>query len=978
MGSLIACSNGGGGTSSSVTPVTLPTGSIQLEGQIKPISTTVTPGAATPDRVTLSIDEAAISTDGNSYETLVTGGQFDSLVSPPAIGAIKAGMAAGIYKSIKLTVSNIGWNSNWSTSNPFPCDGIASGSGSGSLDLSTNPLTLYFKTADLGGNSLLFYQGTPPLSGYAGDADHPLLLPAAVQVLKDQTTIVSLVLETKDTIGCSHLSVFNSTDNGAVAPLREIVGSDTHLVGVSGLVVDNYRNKFVVTNGATSSLATYALNGGTNTPPVSSIAGVGTRLNDPVAVTLYSAGLAGGSGDEYIVLNNKNNSITTFSVSDSDNAAPLRTIWGLVTGISQPTDLVLNLDPFGDGDPNKDEILVANNGNDSITSYARMGTGDTFPLRTLQGSLTGLGGACGIDIDKQHHEVFVTNRDNNTITVYDLYDLDGSRQILDSTGTTVLTSPHLNIPPLLTISSASGLDKPCGIAVDSGNAEIFVANKGNDSVSVFDLAALQPSIQDSTIVSASAVPVRSIAGLGTGLYQPVDLQLNGGELWVAHSGGEAVMAQIPRIVPAVSIESATANSPLSGDYNIVKFGVDLHQGINGFGVKVPVIHAERAVANFNAQAADGHTFTFQRDGTIKQFQRQVMEPSCGQPDLVAKNGIFGVTADNGFYAFTQDDRGIFNGSFLSDGGSFAGVSYNGDEMYVMYGVKSTGSTVPYLSADGTDIGDPAYYAYSYYDDYFQKISRFLDPPKSDQFVSTLYSGYLYAQPAQFLTFFTDTYSDTMYDPMGDYLDPNNTGIQARAAASARVMSTTSHAGGLFENREYGMAGAVSKDGQSFIFVDDITAVDANNCQTTGGVGVGLRQLAPGTYKTQDIKGTYFIAGIGDDYQSPGVRDPFISLSGSITFDGGGSATMVQTKNSEGEITSSTKTLSYQVVVANVPSAHVPGIIPKNVSMDVLNLYSTGDSTTLYASAMIGADGKMLSFYQTGNTRLLGFALLQKQ
>lgn len=979
---LVGCSNGGGGgVSSTQTPVTVPTGSIQLEGRTKPLSTDLSAGMATPDGVTLAIDEAAISADGTSYETFVTGGQFDSQTSPPTIGLLNTGFATGSYKSLKLTISNIGWSGNWTFSNPSPCDGSASGSGSGSLDLSNNPMTLYFKTADLGGNSLLHYQSTPPLTGYAGDADHPFLLPAPIQVVQDETTMVSLVLETKNTIGCSHLSAFNSTDNGNVAPLREIVGADTQLFGVSGLVVDSYRNQLVVTNGASSSLATYALNGATTSQPLGSITGPETRLNDPVAVVLYSAGQAGGSGDQYLVLNYKNNSLVTFAVTDSANASPLRTIWGLFTGLSKPTGLVLNLDPFGDGDPSKDEILVANNGNNSITSYTRVGNGDTFPLRTLQGSLTELDGSCGIGVDKQNHEVFVTNSNSNTITVYDLYDLDGSRNVVDPNTGGVVTSPHINIPPLLKISSAAGLADPCGIDVDSANQEIYVANKGNNSISVFDLAVLQTSIQDPNISNVSVMPTRSIAGIGTGLNQPIGIQLSGGELLVAHSGGEAVMVETPQITPAVSIEGATANSPLSGNYNVVTFGVDLHQGINGFGSKIPVIHAQREVASFNAQASGGPKFTIQRDAAIKQFQRQLMEPGCDQPDLNSKNAIFGVTADNGFYAFTQDNRGIFNGAFSPDGESFAGVSYDGDEMYVMYGLKSTGTGVPYPSADGTATGDPVYYAYANYNNNFQNISRFLDPPKRDTFQYLLDVGYLYTEPMQFQTLFTDISSVMAFNPMGDYEAPliNPPRDSLTFQLSGNVSATTAlHAGGFFENAKFGLAGAISRDSQSLIIVNDITDVDANDCQTVGGIGVGLRQLAPDTYKTKDIKGTYFIAGIGDDYQTAASRDKYFSLSGSITFDGGGSATLVQTKNSEGEVTASTDTYSYQVVADMMPTKRSSGLGPDNIFMDVLKLYNSTNLTTPYASAIIGAEGKILAFYQTGNTRLLGFALLQKQ
>ena len=156
-------------------------------------------------------------------------------------------------------------------------------------------------------------------------------------------------------------------------------------------------------------------------------------------------------------------------------------------------------------------------------------------------------------------------------------------------------------------------------------------------------------------------------------------------------------------------------------------------------------------------------------------------------------------------------------------------------------------------------------------------------------------------------------------------------------------------------------------------MNDITTVDSNDCRTVGGVGVGLRQGVPDTIKTDNIKGTYFIAGIGDDYTSKTVRDSYFSMSGSITFDGGGSATMISNKDSEGEITSTKNTYAYQVVPTLVPGKDANS----TVTMDVLNLFTSDSATTPYASALIGNDGQILAFYQSGNTRFLGIAVLQK-
>jgi DNA-binding beta-propeller fold protein YncE len=88
--------------------------------------------------------------------------------------------------------------------------------------------------------------------------------------------------------------------------------------------------------------------------------------------------------DELLVVNQGNNSVTVYPRLASGDTAPLRTLQGFSTGLWAPAGLVV--------DPVRDELLVVNQGNNSITVYPRRASGDTAPLRTLQGFSTGLSG----------------------------------------------------------------------------------------------------------------------------------------------------------------------------------------------------------------------------------------------------------------------------------------------------------------------------------------------------------------------------------------------------------------------------------------------------------------------------------------------------------------------------------------------------------------------------------------------------------
>ena len=57
----------------------------------------------------------------------------------------------------------------------------------------------------------------------------------------------------------------------------------------------------------------------------------------------------------------------------------------------------------------QEEIFIANAANSTITVYARTAQGDTAPLRTLAGSATGLSEPFGLVVDPTHNELIVAN-----------------------------------------------------------------------------------------------------------------------------------------------------------------------------------------------------------------------------------------------------------------------------------------------------------------------------------------------------------------------------------------------------------------------------------------------------------------------------------------------------------------------------------------------------------------------------------------
>jgi hypothetical protein len=110
-------------------------------------------------------------------------------------------------------------------------------------------------------------------------------------------------------------------------------------------------------------------------------------------------------------------------------------------------------------DRGNNELFVANSGAASVTVYRRRASGNTAPLRTLQGAATGLNGTFGMAVDAVNGEIVVVNDSNSSITVYP-------------------RTASGNTAPLRTIAGpVTGLSAPRSIAVTTNTtaaAQAFV------------------------------------------------------------------------------------------------------------------------------------------------------------------------------------------------------------------------------------------------------------------------------------------------------------------------------------------------------------------------------------------------------------------------------------------------------------------------------------------------------------------------
>src|SRR5262249_46988193 len=81
-------------------------------------------------------------------------------------------------------------------------------------------------------------------------------------------------------------------------------------------------------------------------------------------------------------------SVTVYDGDAAGDVAPLRTITGPISQIDWPMGVAV--------DEANNELVVANNGDNSVLVFSRTASGDVAPKRVIRGALTGIKGPMGV------------------------------------------------------------------------------------------------------------------------------------------------------------------------------------------------------------------------------------------------------------------------------------------------------------------------------------------------------------------------------------------------------------------------------------------------------------------------------------------------------------------------------------------------------------------------------------------------------
>lgn len=219
------------------------------------------------------------------------------------------------------------------------------------------------------------------------------------------------------------------------APLRSVRGPKTAMADPHGIYFDETHNEVFVANHG--------------------------NFRPGELITSYTAYDARESRQErsgYVLTEDQRgrflaSSITVYDGNASGDVAPLRTIMGPQTQIDWPMGVAV--------DEANNELVVANNGNNSVLVFPRTATGDALPRRVIRGPLTGIRGPMGIAVAKD--EIWVANFGDHTALVF----------------------PRLaagNVAPRRIVRNApageetSGFGNPYAVAYDTKREQVLVPN----------------------------------------------------------------------------------------------------------------------------------------------------------------------------------------------------------------------------------------------------------------------------------------------------------------------------------------------------------------------------------------------------------------------------------------------------------------------------------------------------------------------
>ncbi len=274
-----------------------------------------------------------------------------------------------------------------------------------------------------------------------------------------------------------HMVVFPRDAKGNVEPMREL--RTPH--GSFGIAVDEENQELFLTVQHDNAVVVYRKTAADEEAPVRLLQGDKTSLADPHGIAVDTKNnwiFVANHGSSSTAAGERKSlpqtwpmgrdtgevpgsgkfsrpSITVYPRNASGDTPPVRVIQGPKALLNWPATLFV--------DPERGELYVANDAGDSILVFRTTDNGDAAPTRMIMGPKTGIKYPTGVFVDANNNELWVSNMGNHSATVYP-------------------RTANGDVAPLRTIRSApSGkqalaIGNPGAVTYDSTREQILVPN----------------------------------------------------------------------------------------------------------------------------------------------------------------------------------------------------------------------------------------------------------------------------------------------------------------------------------------------------------------------------------------------------------------------------------------------------------------------------------------------------------------------
>jgi len=221
--------------------------------------------------------------------------------------------------------------------------------------------------------------------------------------------IYSVAMDTEDNV-----IVFGGGAEGNVAPVRIL--KTPHRNFASG--INDEKDELYVTIQYPPKVVVYKKEASGTEQPIRVLEGPKTFLHDThglvldVKRNLMFVGTWGNSSDPNVAGSGKiyPPSINVYPLDASGDTAPLRVIQGPKTLLDWPGGMTL--------DPETGDIWVANDVGGNLLVFRNTDQGDVAPHKIIGGAKTGMNHPAGISFDPVNREVWVSNMGNSSVSAF--------------------------------------------------------------------------------------------------------------------------------------------------------------------------------------------------------------------------------------------------------------------------------------------------------------------------------------------------------------------------------------------------------------------------------------------------------------------------------------------------------------------------------------------------------------------------------